>query len=77
LLFVLKEGGATAHLLMYVADIILTMSSTNLLQRIMVCPHSEFAMTDLGDLHHFLDISVTRSPEGLFLYQCQYVVDLL
>jgi hypothetical protein len=39
--------------------------------------HSEFAMTDLGDLHHFLDISVTQSPEGSFLSQCQYAVDLL
>ena len=39
--------------------------------------HSEFAMTDLGDLHHFLGISVTRSLEGLFLSQHQYVVDLL
>jgi len=24
--------------------------------------HSEFAMTDLGDLHHFLGIAVMRSP---------------
>jgi hypothetical protein len=38
---------------------------------------SEFAMTDLGDLHHFLGISVTRSPNDLFLSQRQYTVDLL
>jgi hypothetical protein len=34
-------------------------------------------MTDLGDLHLFLGISVTRSSEGLFLSQCQYMLDLL
>jgi len=34
-------------------------------------------MTDLGDLHHFLGISVTRSADGLFLSQRQYAVDLL
>jgi hypothetical protein len=34
-------------------------------------------MTDLGDLHHFLGIAITRSPQGLFLSQCQYAVDLL
>jgi len=34
-------------------------------------------MTDLGDLHHFLGISVTRSPDGLFLSQRQYALDLL
>jgi hypothetical protein len=38
---------------------------------------SEFAMTDLGDLHHFLDIVVTSSTDDLFLSQRQYVVDLL
>jgi hypothetical protein len=34
-------------------------------------------MTDLRDLHHFLGISVTRSTDGLFLSQRQYVMDLL
>ena len=33
-------------------------------------------MTDLGDLHHFLGISVTRSSDGLFLSQRQYALDL-
>ena len=34
-------------------------------------------MTDLGALHHFLGISVTRSSQGLFLSQRQYALDLL
>ena len=34
-------------------------------------------MTDLGDLHHFLNISVERSSDGLFLSQRQYAVELL
>jgi hypothetical protein len=34
-------------------------------------------MTDLGALHHFLGISVTRSSDGLFLSQRQYAADLL
>ena len=34
-------------------------------------------MTDLGELHHFLGISVTRSASGLFLSQRQYAGDLL
>ena len=39
--------------------------------------HSEFAMTDLGDLHHFLGIAVTWDHFSLSLSQRQYVVDLL
>jgi len=75
-LFVYKEGDRVAYLL-YVDDIILTASSTDLLHHIIQRLHSEFAMTDLGDLHHFLGISVTRSPDGLFLSQRQYALDLL
>jgi hypothetical protein len=68
-LFVYKEGAGIAYLLLYVDDIILTASSSTLLQSIMARLASEFAMTDLGDLHHFLGISVSRSADGLFLSQ--------
>jgi hypothetical protein len=37
---------------------------------------SEFAMTNLGALYHFLGISVTCSSDGLFLPQQHYVIDL-
>jgi hypothetical protein len=63
-LFVLRSGNDTAYLLLYVDDIIIIASTTPLLQRLL---DSEFAMTDLGDLHYFLGIAVTRSSAGLFL----------
>ena len=66
-----------AYLLLYVDDIILTASSSDLLRRIIARLSSEFAMTDLGALQHFLGISVTRSSNGLHLSQRQYAVDLL
>jgi hypothetical protein len=76
-LSVYKEGAQIAYLLLYVDDIILTTSSLALLQHIMAKLSSEFAMTDLGDLHHFLGITVTHSTNDLFLSQCQYAADLL
>jgi hypothetical protein len=76
-LFVHKAGDGIAYLLLYVDDIILTASSTALLRRLTKRLHSELTMTDLGDLHHFLGISVTRSTAGLFLSQRQYAVELL
>jgi hypothetical protein len=76
-LFVLRKGGSLAYLLLYVDDIILTALCSTLLEKIMAKLASEFAMTDLGDLHHFLGISVTRSSDGLLLSQRQYAVDLL
>jgi hypothetical protein len=57
----------TAFLLLYVDDIVLTASSTRLLDRITASRHSEFAMTDMGSLHYFLGIAVTRDSSGMHL----------
>nr|GEV39724.1 ribonuclease H-like domain-containing protein [Tanacetum cinerariifolium] len=56
-LFVYHQGSDIAYLLLYVDHIILTASSTALLQRIITVLHGEFAMTDLGSLNYFLGIS--------------------
>jgi hypothetical protein len=58
------------YLLLYVDDIMLTASSPGLLRRIISCLQQEFAMKDLGALHHFLGITVERCPQGMFLHQC-------
>jgi hypothetical protein len=76
-LFLLRRGPDTAYLLLYVDDIVLTASSPGLLRRIISCLQQEFAMKDLGALHHFLGVTVERRPQGLFLHQRQYPVDLL
>jgi hypothetical protein len=34
-------------------------------------------MKDLRPLHHFLGITVERRPDGLFLHQCTYTLDIL
>ncbi|KAJ0724595.1 putative RNA-directed DNA polymerase [Helianthus annuus] len=57
-LFIYKHGNDMAYLLLYVDDIILTASSDALLQSFISAMSREFAMTDLGRLHHFLGIEV-------------------
>ncbi|KAK9053174.1 hypothetical protein SSX86_029806 [Deinandra increscens subsp. villosa] len=47
------------------------------LQTVITSLSKEFAMTDLGDLHHFLGIAVTRDKSGLFLSQAQYAQEIL
>jgi hypothetical protein len=76
-LFVLHTTLGTAYPLLYVDDIILTGSSTPLLQRIITALNSEFAMTDMGDLHYFLGIAVTRTSSGMFLSQQKYAAEIL
>ncbi|WVZ91380.1 hypothetical protein U9M48_037560 [Paspalum notatum var. saurae] len=76
-LFILHKSGHTAYLLLYVDDIILTASSSTLLQQIIANLCGEFSMTDLGHLQHFLGIHVTKTAQGLFLSQSQYALEIL
>ncbi|KAI3690613.1 hypothetical protein L2E82_48745 [Cichorium intybus] len=76
-LFIYHHGQHMAYLLLYVDDIILTASDNEFLRRIITTLSSEFAMTDLGNLHHFLGITVTRDQHGLFLSQANYARDIL
>lgn len=71
-LFVFRHGSDTTYLLLYVDDIILTPSTSSLLQKIIAALTGEFSMKDLGPLHHFLGMTVTRSTAGLFLSQRHY-----
>jgi hypothetical protein len=76
-LFVYRHGDETAYLLLYVDDIVLTASGQQLLRRIITSLQQEFAMKDLGQLHHFLGVTVESRPSGLFLHQRQYALDIL
>ncbi|GKC07810.1 ribonuclease H-like domain-containing protein [Tanacetum coccineum] len=76
-LFVYPMGSDVAYLLLYVDDIILTASSTALLQRIITLLYIEFAMTDLGSLNYFLGVSAQRSKSGLFLSQFKFAEEIL
>ena len=76
-LFIYRCGDETVYLLLYVDDIVLTASSQRLLGRVIFSLQQEFAMKDLGQLHHFLGVTVETRPSGLFLHQRQYALDIL
>jgi hypothetical protein len=62
---------------LYVDDIVLTASLTWLLDRITASLCSEFGMTDMGSLHYFLGIAVTRDSSGMHLSQAKYTAEIL
>ncbi|KAK1616769.1 hypothetical protein QYE76_022286 [Lolium multiflorum] len=76
-LFVYNNGNTTAYLLLYVDDIILTATSTDLLRQLTARLRAEFALKDLGPLHYFLGIEVVRRTDGFFLHQRKYAHELL
>jgi hypothetical protein len=57
-LFIYHNADGIADLLLCVDDIVLTASSPQLLQWIISSFQQEFAMKDLGKLHHFLGVTV-------------------
>ncbi|KAM1070145.1 hypothetical protein TB1_002021 [Malus domestica] len=76
-LFVKTVGSDIVVLLLYVDDIIITGSSTHLIQQVIHSLTAEFDIKDLGVLHYFLGIQVTKTAQGLFLSQSKYITDLL
>ncbi|GJS54483.1 ribonuclease H-like domain-containing protein [Tanacetum coccineum] len=76
-LFIYPHDFEVAYLLIYVDDVVLTASSTDLLQRFISSLHKEFDMTDLGALNYFLGISITRDSTGMFLSQKKNAMELL
>jgi hypothetical protein len=75
-LFIFYHGSDTVYLLLYVDDIILLTSSTELLRRTISALQREFTMKDLEPFHHFLSIIVDHRPTGLFLHQRTYMLDI-
>ncbi|KAK1604562.1 hypothetical protein QYE76_028235 [Lolium multiflorum] len=65
------DSGASAHMTGSEA------SSEHLLRHTITVLEREFSLKDLGALHYFLGVAVTRSPTGMFLSQRQYILDVL
>ncbi|XP_028949353.1 uncharacterized mitochondrial protein AtMg00810-like [Malus domestica] len=77
LLFVYHIHHGTVVLLLYVDDIILTGSSSQLIDAVIIALTKEFDMKDLGHLHYFLGLQITYQPDGLFVSQTKYIKDML
>ncbi|XP_052877414.1 uncharacterized mitochondrial protein AtMg00810-like [Gossypium arboreum] len=68
----------TLYVLVYVDDIVITGSSSDEINFFVQQLHNEFALKDMGELHYFLGIEVSRSSSGsLHLSQRKYIRELL
>jgi histone deacetylase 1/2 len=76
-LFYFRKGDLVMFVLIYVDDIIVASSSLEGTQRLLKTLKSDFALKDLGDLHYFLGIEVTKLGDGILLSQAKYSNDVL
>jgi hypothetical protein len=76
-LFIYNRSGVIIYLLVYVDDIIITSSTPMAVTALLKDLRSDFALKDLGELHFFLGIQVTKSADGLVLSQEKYASEIL
>ncbi|KAE8677981.1 hypothetical protein F3Y22_tig00111463pilonHSYRG00127 [Hibiscus syriacus] len=76
-LFILHSGDTTIYLLVYVDDIIIRGTNTNIIQRYIDHMAQRFSIKDLSTLSYFLSIEVLTTASGLLLTQRRYIPDLL
>ena len=76
-LFILHSSDITIYLLVYVDDIIITSTNTNIIQRYIDLLAQRFSIKDLSALSYFLGIEVLTTSSGVLLTQRRYIFDLL
>jgi Reverse transcriptase (RNA-dependent DNA polymerase) len=76
-LFVLHSHDRIVIILVYVDDIIITGSHKGLISDIITDLQQKIIVKDLDDLHYFLGIEITHTPDELHLSQTKYIRDLL
>jgi histone deacetylase 1/2 len=76
-LILFNKVGVTLFVLIYVDDIIVTSSSDHAISVLLQNLNENFAIKDLGDLHYFLGIEVTKTRDGMLMTHAKYAKDIL
>lgn len=77
-LFIYRNQSQVVYFLVYVDDIIITGTSTALIQSITQKLHAAFSLKELGELDYFLGPEVKYLPDSsLIMTQTKYIIDLL
>jgi histone deacetylase 1/2 len=76
-LFIFCRHGVTIYMLVYVDDIVIASSTTAAADSLLRQLKLSFPVKDLGPLHYFLGVEVTRNSGGISLTQQKYSLDLL
>jgi hypothetical protein len=76
-LFYYNKNGISMFILVYVDDIIVAISTQEVMATLLQDLKKDFFLKDLEELHYFLRIEVNKTNDDLILTQEKYAKDLL
>lgn len=76
-MFYLRKNSVDLYVLVYVDNLVIAGNDSLTITRFKAYLSECFRMKDLGVLKYFLGIEVARNPEGIFLSQRKYTLDIL
>lgn len=76
-LFTLIKDATITLVLVYVDDLLLAGNNQQELVHLKQMLSNTFKMKDLGDVHYFLGLEISRSSAGFFVSQKKYTLDLI
>ncbi|KAG7552461.1 Integrase catalytic core [Arabidopsis thaliana x Arabidopsis arenosa] len=76
-LFTYSRGAVVLHVLVYVDDLIVCGNDSAVIASFKAYLSRCFKMKDLGMLKYFLSIEVAHGPDGIFLSQRKYCLDII
>ncbi|KAM1704686.1 hypothetical protein TB1_026177 [Malus domestica] len=76
-LFIFFNGTTVIYLPIYVDDILVTGNNPSRISTLIQQLGQKFSMKDLGPLHYFWGMEITRTQTAMYLTQSKYILDLL
>jgi hypothetical protein len=75
--YMLRTTNSLILLFLYVDDLLITGCLTSVIVAVKRILHDRFLMTDMGPLHFFLGLEISKDASGIKLSQAKYARDLL
>lgn len=76
-LFRFIKGDSSVRVLVYVDDLIIAGNNLSMMMKFKAYLSEFFKMKDLGKAKYFLGTEIARGPQGMFLTQRKYALDII